>query len=257
MQKTRENETVYPINSVGKALALLQLIPTHDRLRVTDVSRELGIAPSTAHRLLTMFERAGLLVQRDRHSVYTIGPELVGLATLISGHLDIETLARPHLVDLVRELNETVHVCVLRGSHVLFVDCVESTHTLRAVSRKGRSIPAYATAGGKALLAELSPADLDRVFPDEALPQLTRKTLGSRAALNRELRRVIERGYATNAEESELDFAACAAVVRDVSGRARASIVVAGPASRFKRYEPGKVAATLRAACARVSAELM
>jgi DNA-binding IclR family transcriptional regulator len=247
----------YPIGSVGKALALLGLLQDHQRLRVMEVSRELGIAPSTAHRLLAMFEQSGLLHQEERNSVYTIGPELVKIATSITGHLDIETVALPHMIELVRELNETAHVCVLRGGSAVFLECVESSHSLRAVSRKGRAIPAYATAGGKALLSELSPLELERIFPSEDLPRLTRKTLTTRTALRNELRRIRERGYSVNGEESELDFAACAAVVRDRAGVARASIVVAGPASRFKRYESGRVAAAVRAACAAASAALV
>jgi DNA-binding IclR family transcriptional regulator len=204
-----------------------------------------------------MFEQGGLLQQEERNSVYTIGPALVEIATSISGHLDIETVVRPHLIDLVNEINETAHVCVLRGDNVQFLDCVESSHGVRAVSRKGRAIPAYATASGKALLAELSVAEIERIFPHEDLDRLTRKTIASRTSLLNELRRIRERGYAINGEESELDFAACAAVVRDRAGFARASIVMAGPASRFRRYEAGRIAAAVKAACSKASAALL
>jgi DNA-binding IclR family transcriptional regulator len=70
------------------------------------------------------------------------------------------------------------------------------------------------------------------------------------------LRRIRDRGYATNAEESELHFAACASVVRDRAGSSRAAIVLAGPASRFKRYEVGRIVAAVRAACTNASAAL-
>lgn len=253
MQNPR-HEASYPIGSVAKALGLLRLLGDHQSLRVTDVSRELGVAPSTAHRLLAMFEQFGYLQQAERNSVYSIGPALVEIATSITGQLDIETTVRPHLLDLVREVNETALLCILRGDRSLYLDAVESSHSLRAVSRNGRSIPAYATAGGKALLAELSPAELQRIFPHEDLKRITPKTLATRSALLNELRRIRERGYAMNAEESELHFAACAAVVRDRAGSARAAIVLAGPAARFRRYETGRIAAAVRAACANASA---
>lgn len=85
---------------------------------------------------------------------------------------------------------------------------------------------------------------------------MTHKTLASRASLLNELRRIRERGYAMNAEESELHFAACASVVRDRAGFPRAAIVLAGPASRFRRYEAGRIAAAVKAACANASAAL-
>jgi DNA-binding IclR family transcriptional regulator len=247
----------YPIHSVEKALGLLAMLKDRDRLRVTDVSRELNVAPSTAHRLLSMFERAGFLSQVERNAAYTIGTTLVGLATSIAGQLDIEKMLRPHLNQLAREVNETVHVCILRDDKVVFLDCVESSQPLRAVSRKGQSIPAYATSGGKALLAELSEPEVERIFPREDLEKLTRKTIASRTSLLNELRRTRDRGYAKNAEESQLAFSSFASVVRDRTGYARASIVIAMPASRLRRYESGRLEAAVRAACAHASAALV
>ncbi len=251
-----EREPLYPIGSVGKALALLRLLQDHKTLRVVEVSRELNIAPSTAHRLLAMFEQCGFLRQETRNSVYTIGPALVEIATLIAGQLDVETMMRPHLAELARTINETALLCVLRGDRAVYLDAVECTHGVRAVSRTGRSIEAHATAGGKALLAQLSAAELNRIYPNEDLPRLTHRTIDSRTALVHELRRVRERGFAINAEESELHFSGCAGVVYDRQGLPRAAIVIAGPAARFRRYADGRVAAALRAACANASAAL-
>lgn len=257
MPNAPSSPAAYPIRSVEKALALLRLLQKHERLRVTEVSRELGVAHSTAHRLLVMFESAGLLHQAERNAPYTIGSALVELATTIAAQLDIETVVRPHLARLVRELDETVHVCILRDDKVIFLDCVESSQHLRAVSRKGQAIAAHASSGGKALLAELSIPEVERIFPTEDLARLTRKTITSRASLINELRRTRDRGYAKNAEESELAFASCASVIRDRTGYARASIVMAGPSSRIRHYEAGRVEAAVRAACAYASAALV
>ena len=246
----------YPIHSVEKALALLGLLKDHDRLRVTDVSRELHIAPSTAHRLLAMFEHACLLSQPKRSAPYQVGPALVELVTRLASQLDIATVVRPHLAQLVREVDETAHVCILRDDKVVFLDCIESSQALRAVSRKGQAIFAHATSGGKALLAELSESEVERIFPREELNRLTRKTIASRASLINELRRTRARGYAKNAEESILAFSSFASVIRDRAGYARASIVMAGPAARIRRYEAGRLEAAVRAACAHASAAL-
>jgi DNA-binding IclR family transcriptional regulator len=257
MQKTAaERIASYPIGSVGKALALLGLLRERRNLRVTEVSRELGIASSTAHRLLAMFEQVGFLHQEERNSVYTIGPALAAIATSIAGHLDIETALRPALLELVREVNESALLCILRGDRAVYLDSVESNQALRAVSQNGRSIAAHATAGGKALLAALSPAELQRIYPHEDLPRITPKTIATRSALAIELARIRDRGYAQNAEESELHFAAYASVVRNQAGISRAAIVIAGPAARFRRYESGKLPAALQAACANATTAL-
>ena len=242
--------------SVDKALALLALLKRKGRVRVVDVSRELSVAPSTAHRLLSTFERHGFVKQEKGSTRYALGPELIELSRSIAHQLDMLTLIRPSLLKLVDEIDETAHLCVLRGDKSYFLDCVECTHSVRAVSRQGRSIDAYATASGKALLAELSAPELDRVYPREDLKTITRKTIATREALRIELRRTRERGYATNLSESELDFAAYAAVVRDRIGVARAAIVIAGPATRLKRISTPRVIAALQATCAEASASL-
>jgi DNA-binding IclR family transcriptional regulator len=247
---------LYPVGSVSKALGLLGLLKDRRSLRVTEVSRELGIAVSTAHRLLAMFEQFGFLEQHGRNSVYTIGSALLEISMSISGQLDIETAMRPFLKDLVREVNETALLCVLRGSQAVYLDAVESTHGVRAVSQTGRSLPAHLTAGGKALLAESSPADICRIYPAEYIGRLAHKPQIARSALLLELRSIRERGYAMDAEEGDQHLLACAAVVRDGAGVARASIVLAGPASRVARYEPGRLPAAVQAACAKASAAL-
>jgi IclR family acetate operon transcriptional repressor len=253
MRNTPRSETV---GAVEKALALLVILKRKGRVRVVDVSRELDVAPSTAHRLLTTFERRGFVKQETDNAMYAIGPELIDLSTSIAHQLELATLIRPYLERLVGEIDETAHLCVLRGAMAYFLDCVECSHSIRAVSRRGRSIHAYATASGKALLAELSARDLGRILPQEDLPKITRKTIATRTALQVELRRTRERGYATNLSESELDFAAFAAVIRDRAGVARAAIVIAGPAARLKRIVDGRVVAALRATCADASAAL-
>jgi IclR family acetate operon transcriptional repressor len=244
------------MSSVEKALALLGLLERNTRVRVVDVSRELAVAPSTAHRLLAAFERHGYVEQEVQSTMYAIGPQLAQLASRIARQLDLATLIRPFLAKLVAEIDETAHVSVLRGDKTYFLECVECSHGIRAVSRKGRSIFAYATASGKALLAERSAAEIALLYPTDELPRITRKTIATRTGLLSELRRTRERGYAMNFSESELDYAAYAGVVRDAAGIARAAIVVAGPASRIKRVNEARVVAALRAACLEASGAL-
>jgi DNA-binding IclR family transcriptional regulator len=256
-KRTADDTGSNRVGSAGLALMLLTMFQSRRYVRVIDVSRELGVAPSTAHRLLSVFEQFQFVEQASSYGRYAIGTALTEIARSLSRHLDIETILRPHVAALATELNETVHSCVLRGDKVLFLESVECSHVVRAVSRTGRAIPAYATASGKALLAELSDAELLRLFPNEELPRLTRKTIAKRSVLFAELRRIRERGYAMNVSESERDFAACAAVVRDRRGLARASIVVAGPAVRLRRLDPGRFSATVLSACMDASAALL
>jgi DNA-binding IclR family transcriptional regulator len=234
--------------STARALTLLNLFTDRDAVRVTDVSAALSISASSAHRLLTTFEAFGYVRQQRHHAAYAAGPALASLATAVGLKLNIEAAARPRLLELVRELNETAHVAVLRGSQVFFLDGIVPERPGPAPSRKGRSLPAYATAAGKVLLADLSRAEIERLYPADDLPRLTEKTMSSRSTLLGDLRRVRERGYATHLEESARHMVAYACPIRDESGIARAALVVAGPLDRFKKYSAPSIVAALKAA---------
>ena len=140
----------YPIESVDNALKVLLLLGERPRLRLTDVSQYLGVASSTAHRLLAMLQFRGFVRQEATSRSYVPGPTLDGLAFGVLRRLDARTRARPVLEKLNAELQETVHLGRLEGSDVHFIDSVESSRALRVGSRLGRSVPAHCTSTGEA-----------------------------------------------------------------------------------------------------------
>ncbi|MDP9246216.1 MAG: IclR family transcriptional regulator [Chloroflexota bacterium] len=222
----------YPIGSVDNALRLLMLFRKRNRLRVSDAAEELGVARSTAHRLLAMLELHDFVAQDPATRLYIAGPGLTDIGLAIVRDMDIRTIARPTLERLGREVGETVHLLILRGSDALFVDSVESTNVLRVGTRIGMVLPAHSTAGGKALLAQLSRDELRGLYPRERLDRVTKRTVGTRTELFRELDRTKKRRYAVNTGESEADIAAVAAPVLDRQGRLRASVAIAAPMAR-------------------------
>lgn len=239
----------YPIESVDNALRLLLLLRSQETLSVSQAARLLGVAPSTAHRLLAMLQHHGFVQQDPTTRSYMAGLALVevGLAALREANIRQE--AGPAVEQLVEEVGETAHLVVLRGASILYVDCVEGRSALRAGSRVGALLPAHATAAGKALLAELPTERLQELLPEAELPALTERTITDRSRLLEELATVRARGYAFNDAESEPKLRAVAAVIRDRDGRARASITVAAPDYRLpKSAVPELGAAVIRAA---------
>ncbi len=222
----------YPIESVDNVLRLLLALRERPWLSVQQASELLGVAPSTAHRLLAMLRHRGFVEQDRATRSYRAGPVLteIGLAAL--QELDIRRAARPHLEQIVADVGETAHLTVLRGTTVLFIDGVESPRILRAAARIGHSLPAHATAAGNAMLACLPDETVLQLYPDERLQRLTRRTLTSRRELLRRLAGVRERGYAVNDGESEDGIVAVAAPIR-CGDTLRGAVTVAGPATRF------------------------
>jgi DNA-binding IclR family transcriptional regulator len=128
------------------------------------------------------------------------------------------------------------------------MDSVEPDRTVRAVSRIGAMLPAFCTAVGKAQLAFLTPADVERLYPDPALTVLTERSIKTRDALMTELKKIIDRGYAVENEETEADVRGIAVAVKDFSKRVIGAIGVMAPASRLTddRLEKGGVISLLR-----------
>lgn len=227
-------------SSVDNALRLLTLVGERRVLRVSDASEALGVARSTAHRLLSSLRRHGFVTQDRPNGVYRPGPALgeVGLAAL--GGLDIRRIARPVMEDLRERTDETISLSMLEGRDIRFVDCVESTRTVRVGTRTGVVLPASCTAGGKSLLAAISPTELERRYAVRDLPARTPTSVADWEGLLRELAEVRRVGYALNMEEGESGVCAVGAAMRDLTGFPLAALAIVIPASRMPTPETGQ-----------------
>ncbi|MQA13249.1 MAG: helix-turn-helix domain-containing protein [Pseudonocardiaceae bacterium] len=220
------------LSSVDNALHLLQLVGQRKALRVAEAADELGVARSTAHRLLSSLRGRGFVMQDKPNAPYRPGPMLneIGLAAI--GRIDIRRVARAVLEGLRDETEETTSLALLEGRDIRFVDCVESPKSVRVGTRTGITWPAHCTAVGKAILAALPAADLARRYPADELDVRTADSLGSKEALDADLDRIRTVGYAINVEESEVGIGAIGACVHDLTGTPLTGIAVAVPTSR-------------------------
>lgn len=221
------------LSSVDNALRLLAVLGERRALRVAEAADALGVARSTAHRLLSSLRAHGFAVQDKANGAYRPGPALseAGLAAI--GNFDVRRITRPALEELRDHTQETVSLSVLEGRNVRFIDCVEGTRSVRVGSRTGLVLPAHCTAGGKAQLAALSATELTRRYAEGDLPVRTTSSVRSSTDLDTELAAIRHDGYAVNLEEGEHGISAIAAALRDVTGAPIAGIAVVIPASRF------------------------
>jgi DNA-binding IclR family transcriptional regulator len=246
----------YPIESVDNALRLLLLLGERPEIRLTEASQYLGVASSTAHRLLAMLQYRGFIRQEPRTKAYGPGPAMTGVAFAVLGRMDIPRVARPILQDLTASLGETIHLGVLEGATVRFLDAIESARAVRVASRLGRSMPAHATSTGKALLADLPLDELHRLYPEEALPQVTAKSISRRSELERQLERVRRMGFATNREESEEGVASVAVSIPARAPGLHLALNAAAPVGRLPAAKTKHVGATLTEAAQRLAGQL-
>lgn len=233
-----QNELPNRIEAVDRALTLLTLLAERGRLSVTEAGRALGVAPSTAHRLLATLCHRGFARQGDKR-LYLPGPELTRLR---SGNVPaLPDRMRPYLHRLFDAVGETVHLMVRDGADVLFVDGIESSKALRVGMRVGARMPARSTSGGKAMLAELDPAEVDALHAGEpgADPAAHARAL---AALHRELAAVRREGFGRNHDESEPGVTAIGVSAGLVDGN-HVALVVALPTARVAAVGLDTVAA--------------
>ncbi|HEX5497167.1 MAG TPA: IclR family transcriptional regulator [Mycobacteriales bacterium] len=246
-------EPAYPVSSADNVLRLLRLLHEDGRLRVADAADRLGVARSTAHRLLVTLRHHGFASQ-DGRRVYRPGPALAGLGAG-RANPDLRTVAHRHLQALARRTGETVHLMALEGNGVRFLDGVDGTYALRVGTRIGLLMAAHTTSGGKALLAELPGEDLRRLYP-RGLPRADPPAIGDLTQLRRALVAVRRRGYATNVEESEPGISAVGVCVRDGTGQAVAAVAMAAPTTRCPRRRWPDLAPELQLAAVAIGAEL-
>jgi IclR family transcriptional regulator, acetate operon repressor len=229
------NKPHYSVSSVDHALHLATLLQQEGALRVTDAAARLGVAPSTAHRLLTT------LVYRDfaeRLPDRRYGPgKVLRPAAASTAPVDLlRKVSLPFMRQLVEQTGETVSLTVMAGREVRIVATVESSHALRVGDRMGRALPARLASGGKAMLALLPEEVVVALHGDDPDVDPVR--------LSRELATVRQRGIAINDQLTENGLTAIGMAVRDDSGAPVGAVAVAMPTVRFDSAQlPGWVAA--------------
>ena len=239
----------YAIESVDNALQLLLLVRRDGGIRVSAAADELGVARSTAHRLLAMLKYREFVVQ-DSDRRYIPGPALHSMG---SGSIEraLPQIARPHMAALSKAVGETVNLMTRIDTQVRFVESIEGSEVLRVGSRVGVFLPAMRTSGGKVLLADLTRDEVAALYPDlapgsEELTQLYRTLSLTR-----------RRGYGTNFEETEAGVLAIAAGIRDASAATVAAMTVSAPTVRFRRSQLVRVLPALRAASEALRRDLL
>jgi len=238
------------LGSVANAARVLRSFTANEReWGVSDLARRLGIAKSTAHRLLATLTDEGLLEQDVETGRYRLGLAVFDLAAAVQP-LDLHEAVLPPMTELRNLTGETVQVAVLDGREVVYIERLDSPHTLRLFLEVGRRNSAHCTGCGKALLAFSSPQVADRALKGWKLPRVTPHTITTEAALRADLDDTRRRGYACNRRESEVGVISFAAPIRDRSRRTVAAISVAGPAERLEPDELRFAHATMEAAAA-------
>lgn len=231
----RMAQTHGTVKSVMKVLDILEhLAAARGPVTVSELGRARGFHVTTAHRLLRTLVQRGYVGQEAGSHAYRLGPRLLELGSVYLASLDLVTVARSRLEALRDVLGETVHLGVYSQGEVVELAHVRSDQAITVSARSGQRWPAYCTALGKVLLADLPAAELKGFLRDVRLERRAPRTITDSGALKRELERVRARGWAVDREEFAPKLCCVGVPVRDTTGRTVAALSAAMPEMRFR-----------------------
>ncbi|MEU6251429.1 IclR family transcriptional regulator [Streptomyces sp. NPDC047043] len=244
-----------PVQSVDRAVAVLELLARQAEAGITEIAAELGVHKSTASRLAVALEMRGLVEQMEERGKYRLGLGLVRLAGAAAVRLDLSQQSRPVCERLAAELAETINLAILDGDAAVNVDQVLGPSVITTHNWVGRRTPLHATSSGKVLLAHLPEVALNSRLAGP-LERYTPRTVTDPEVLRQQLETVRADGYAACTEELETALNAVAAPVFAYNGQVAGAISVSGPSFRLAEHLLPQAGAAVRAAAAEVSARL-
>lgn len=243
------------IQSVDRALAILEYLAEHGESSVTDIAQTLEIHKSTAFRLLATLERRGFVTQEENRGKYRLGLSLVHLAGSVTEHSEIIRLSRPISETLSQETEETVNIAVLDKDGILNIDQVIGSSTVVSYNWVGRRDPINCTATGKVLLA-FSDDPQQQMLERHGFRDCTRYSQISMTSLEPELNQIKAQGYAYTFEELELGLNAVSAPIFNQSSVVIAGLCVSGPSYRLTQERIARVGQTTKVAALQISEKL-
>lgn len=216
-----------------KGLAVLEALAEvdADTISVDEIAKRVGLSRSNAYRTLQTLVHAGYVARDDARGGYRSTTRMYELGALRISKLDVRRLAPPYLSRLAEVSGETVHLSILDGLEIIYIDKIDSPQPIRAYSMVGGRAPAHAVATGKALLSVQPRGSLEKHGPK--FPRFTDATITTLTDLKAELSRAARNRYAINRGEWRDGVGGVAAPIFDATGSPVAALGISGPLARL------------------------
>lgn len=234
-------EPVAAVQSVDRAITILEIVAARGVAGVTEIAVELGVHKSTVSRLISVLEGRGFVEQLADRGKYRLGFGILRLAGSGTWQRDLASEASGVCEALARDLGETVNVAILTEDRAVNISQARGPSAISVHNWVGQTTPLHATSSGKVLLAFAVRGDLGDLLGRD-LAAFTDRTVTDLDALGAELEEIRRRGFATTVAEYEEALNAVAVPVRDHAGEVVAAMSVAGPSYRLT---PESMAATV------------
>lgn len=247
-RKAAPGQEAATVQALDRGLQLLALLARQRRIGLSALALSAGMPPSTAHRLLGTLQAHGLVEFDEAHQAWMVGVEAFRIGAAFLSRINVVEAAQEVMQDLMAETGETANLAIADAGDIVFVSQIETQNPIRAFFRPGTRSHMHASGAGKALLAQLSEAELERLLRAKGLPEFTRHTITQPERLTAELATIRRRGWSFDDEERYEGMRCVAAPVWTAQGKAAAAISVSGPTVRFSEARVADFSAAVRRA---------
>lgn len=244
------------IQSVVKAVEVLEALASNGAMAARDLERLTGIPRSTAQRLLQTLHRCDMVQQDAVMQRYSLGPRVMQLGAACLSRVDVRTRGLPYMKELWQQSGETVGLSVRVADSRIYIEQLESRQTVRTKAEVGELYPLYSGAPGRVLLAFMNDDEAERILNEADFRRLTEHTPPSKEKVRQLVHDVRVRGYAMAFEETIAGLNTIAAPIFDHAHQIAAAMSISGPAPRFDEDAMRGVLDSLLSATAAVSREL-
>lgn len=249
-------ETQKSVQSVVRAIHLLKCFTLEKReLSLAELAELTKLNKSTAHGIISTLKAQGLIDQNEKTLRYRLGLGILELGETVLGSMNILDIAAPLLEKLSNQVGETVMLGILDGTDVVYIYKHETSQSMRIVTAVGARNPAYCTSLGKAMLAHLSPEQLQRHLPRVLSPK-TSNSIQNKPYLLNQLADIRINGYAYENGEAIEGLSCVGAPIFNNQGVASYAISVAAPTMRFDSLKMSQVRVKLQDVATELSTAL-
>ena len=247
----------YLINSILRSSNILRfLAEVKAHIKISELAHELRLDRSTTYRILLSLEKCGLVEKDKETGEYSLGLFAFEIGNAYLNRIDLPKVSKPIMTDLALTVQETVHLAVLSGTEIVYVDKVDSPRPLGIMSKIGQRAPLHCTALGKVLLAFQHEDELKRIIHQLKLVPLTSNTIIAKKRLMEELRAIKRQGYALDNREIEEDVECIGAPILDHRGNVIAALSISGPQRKINTPQEKQFVSSVMKAAGLISSKL-
>lgn len=223
------------VQSVDRTLSILEVLSDYENgLGITDLSEKVGLHKSTVHRLLATLIHKDYVRQNNETNRYELTLKLFELGNKKIEKMNIVTVAKPFIQELMEKTNEVIHLVIGEGAEIVYVAKVEPQKTIRMYSSIGKRTPMYCTSVGKSMMSYMNDEDVERIWKASPIKKLTDTTITDLEEFKTHLNMVRGKGYAIDEQENEIGIRCVGASILDYKGNVCGAISISGSTISFK-----------------------